>query len=208
MLYIRFKSSTALIPYTAILLGLYIFKSAWAAIILYHLAILIVILRNSGFILFIRLFRGWNWRIGFPLAIISALSGLSLYFLWPIAGIEGSTLSELLREYGLQGSSWYMFMVYYCIGTPILEEAFWRDYLLVPGRNPSAPDFLFAGYHIIVLILFLKPLPVAFVFITLVMTAWIWRILTIRFYGLAVSFVSHLVAGISLMWAVNVLLKR
>ncbi|UCE66247.1 MAG: hypothetical protein JSU85_15615, partial [Candidatus Zixiibacteriota bacterium] len=151
---LRPKSSTALIPYITILFGLYILKNAWAAILLYHAAILFVILRNSDLILFKRLFRGWNWRIGLPFLIISALSGLPLYLLWPFAGIEGLELSEALREFGLYGNSWIVFMIYYCISTPILEEIFWRGYLSVPNRYPSGPDILFAGYHIIVLILF------------------------------------------------------
>jgi membrane protease YdiL (CAAX protease family) len=205
MLSIRLKSSTALIPYITVLLGLHILKSAWAAILLYHSAILIIILKSNGFIFFKRLFLGWNWRIGLPLAIISALSGLSLYFLWPIAGVQGTQLSDILKEFRLHGSSWYIFIVYYCIATPILEEVFWRGYLLVPGRRPSAPDFLFAGYHIIVLIIFLKPLPIAAVIISLVITAWIWRIVALKSNGLAVPLTSHLLAGISVIWFANLI---
>jgi membrane protease YdiL (CAAX protease family) len=206
MLPLRPKSSTALIPYITILLGLHILKSAWATILLYHGAILIIILRSNGFILFKRLFRGWSWKIGLSLTIISALSGLSLYFLWPLVGIRSPELSEVLREYGLHGPSWLIFIIYYCITTPILEEIFWRGHLSVPARYPSAPDILFAGYHIIVLILFLKPLAIAAVSIALVITAWIWRILALKFDGLAIPFVSHLVAGISVMWFASIIL--
>jgi hypothetical protein len=205
---LRPKSSTALIPYITILLGLHILKSAWAAILLYHGTILIVILRSNGFIPFKRLFQGWSWKIVLSLAVISALSGLSLYFLWPLAGIQGSELSKILREYGLSENSWYIFMIYYCVSTPILEEIFWRGLLSVPNHYPSAPDCLFAGYHIIVLILFLKPLAIAAVSIALVITAWIWRILALKSDGLAIPFVSHLVAGISVMWFATLILKQ
>ncbi|UCC78610.1 MAG: CPBP family intramembrane metalloprotease [Candidatus Zixiibacteriota bacterium] len=208
MLSISGKSSTALIPYLTILVGLHILKSAWAAIILYHGAIFFIVLKNSNPVLFKRLFRGWNWKIGFPLTAISALAGLSLYFLWPIMRIEGTELSAILNEYGLHGSSWIVFMIYYCVSTPVLEEIFWRGYLSVPNRRPSAPDILFAGYHIIVLILFLKPLPIAAVFLTLVVAAWIWRLISLKFNGLAMPSVSHLVAGISVIWFVNLILKQ
>lgn len=208
MLDIRLKYCTALIPYITVLVGLYIFKSAWAAILLYHAAIFIVILGADRFMMFKRLSRGWNWKIGFPLAILSALCGFALYYFWPMVGIQDPELPTILGEYGLRGYSWQIFMVYYCVETPILEEVFWRGYLLAPGRYPSAPDFLFAGYHITVLILFLKPLPVVAVFIALMVTAWIWRILALRYEGLAVPFASHLVAGVSVMWFVNLLLRR
>ena len=188
--------------------GLHIFKSAWVAILLYHAAIFIVILATDRFMLFKRISRGWNWKIGLPLTILSALGGLALYYSWPVVGIQNPGLPRILGEYGLRGYSCQIFMIYYCVETPILEEVFWRGYLLAPGRYPSAPDFLFAGYHMIVLILFLKPLPVAAVFIALVLTAWIWRILALKFDGLAISFVSHLVAGVSVMWFTNLLLKR
>jgi membrane protease YdiL (CAAX protease family) len=208
MLVVRPKSFSALIPYITILIGLHIFKNAWAAILLYHAAIIFVILRTDGLILFKRLVIGWNWKTGLSLAVISALSGLTLYFLWPMASIQAPELSEVLREYGLHGSYWLIFMIYYCLSTPVLEEVFWRGYLLVPERHPSAPDFLFAGYHIIVLILFLKPLPVAAVFISLVITAWIWRILALKLDGLAVPFTSHLVAEVSVIWIANLILKQ
>jgi membrane protease YdiL (CAAX protease family) len=204
---IRLKYYTALIPYVTVFFGLHIFKSAWAAILLYHAAIFIVILATDRFMLFKRLYQGWNWKIGLPLTVLSALSGLALYYLWPVSRIQGQDLAAILGEYGLSGYSWQIFMVYYCVETPIIEEVFWRGYLLAPGRYPSAPDFLFAGYHVTVLILFLKPLPVAAVFIALVITAWIWRILALKFEGLAIPFTSHLVAGVSLMWFVNLLLK-
>jgi len=205
---IRLKYYTALIPYITVLFGLHIFKSAWAAILLYHFAIFIVILATERFMLFKRISRGWNWKIGLPLGILSALGGLALYYFWPVVGIQYPELPEILGEYGLRGYSWRIFMVYYCVETPILEEVFWRGHLLAPGRYPSAPDFLFAGYHIIVLILFLKPLPVAAVFIALVLTAWIWRILALKFDGLAIPFVSHLVAGVGVIWFANLILKR
>lgn len=200
---LRQRSFTALIPYLTIIFGLHILKNAWAAILLYHAGILFVLLKNNGIINFRRLFKGWNWKIGIPLVAISAFSGTTLYFLWTFIGIEESTLRSVLYEYGLNGFSRTIFMIYYCISTPVLEEAFWRGYLSVPGRFPSGPDFLFAGYHIIVLILFLKPLPIAGVFIALVITAWIWRITALRFNGLAIPFLSHLVAGVSVIIFIN-----
>jgi membrane protease YdiL (CAAX protease family) len=204
---LRSKNVTALIPYITILFGLNILKNAWVAILLYHAAILIVLMRNNNRWHFKRLLRGWNWRIGIPLSIASISSGLVLYYVWPLVSIDGSELSVILGDYGLSGSSWIIFMIYYCIGTPILEEVFWRGYLLTPGRYPSGPDILFAGYHILVLILFLKPLPIIAVFLSLVIVAWIWRMVAIKLNGLAIPFVSHLVAGIGVIWFVNLITR-
>ena len=156
---------------------------------------------------FKRLLRGWNWRIGIPLSIASISSGLVLYYLWPLVSIDGSELSVILGDYGLSGSSWIIFMIYYFIGTPILEEVFWRGYLLTPGRYPCGPDILFSGYHILVLILFLKPLPIIAVFLSLVTVAWIWRMIAIKLNGLAIPFVSHLVAGIGVIWFMNLITR-
>ena len=202
---IRPKNLSALIPYITVLIGLHIFKNAWVAILLYHAAILIVLLRTNNRIYFKGLLRGWNWRVGFPMTIASLGAGQFIFLLWPFVKIDGLNLALILPEYGLHGFSWTAFMIYYCLSTPIFEEAFWRGYLLAPGRYPAGPDMLFAGYHIIVLLLFLKPLAILAVFISLVIVAWIWRMITIKYNGLAVPLVSHLVAGIGVIWFLNVI---
>ena len=55
-------SSAAVIPYAAVALGLYVLENAWAAILLYHGGIAIVLAGRRGE-LGGALFRGWDLRI-------------------------------------------------------------------------------------------------------------------------------------------------
>ena len=81
---LQLRRLAPVLPYAAVIVGLYFFDSAWAAIALYHLGMIVVLSVNRC------------WRLG-PLpqsskdylllvAVVfgSSLGGLFLYFMWGV----------------------------------------------------------------------------------------------------------------------------
>jgi len=183
-------------PYVAVLAGIYGLRSGWAALALYHVAILAALGRDRREALR-SIAKGWSSPAGWPLTAACAATGLLFRALWTTAAIEPAALSESLRSIGLSGASWIAFCAYYAIVNPALEEMYWRGLLAQPRTAPGAADVAFAGYHALVLPLFLKPLWILAAVVVLVAVAWIWRRLAARHGGLAIPVVSHAAADVS-----------
>ncbi len=192
----------AAIPYAAVVAGMYLLHSGWAAILLYHLGMLILLACDRR--------RSWapllkqGWRLGWGLTAMTLclLSGPIVYTLWPLLEVPDIALRDNLAFFGLQGNSWLLFILYFSTAHPILEEIYWRGYLRddSPGLSPLDP--LFAGYHLLVLSFFIRvtwlPLPLA----VLTAAGWCWRYLNHKLNGLAVPALSHLAADTAIMIAV------
>jgi membrane protease YdiL (CAAX protease family) len=193
------------IPYIAVLVGLYVFGSGWLAMLGYHfgMAVVLVCCHSRG--LFGEIFKGWNLLALLGGGVLSALVFPVLYFLWPYMETEGGELGGLLSKYGLCGISWVLFMVYFSTVQPLLEELFWRGYHVSSKRSVCMADVAFAGYHILVLALFIKWGWLAVAFFVLVCVSWLWRYLARRFGGLLAPVVSHVVADVCIVWVVWVL---
>ncbi|NOY61020.1 MAG: CPBP family intramembrane metalloprotease [Calditrichaeota bacterium] len=190
-----------LLPYAAIGTGLYVFQSAWFAILCYHFLILIMLLMHWKESSLKMLFKGWNSRFAFLLTIIGLFSGPVIYFAWSLMQSSDSSLQVKLAHLGLHGKSLLIFCVYYSISTPLLEEAFWRGLYANASKYPAWPDLFFAGYHVLVLVMFIKPVYVILSFLTLLITAWIWRLIANMFKGLFIPLLSHFAAGLSIISA-------
>lgn len=81
---------------------------------------------------------------------------------------------------GLEGWGWLAFVAYYSLVTPWLEELFWRGwYPTVVGQGIMA-DLLFAGYHLLVVALFIGWPWVVLCFAVLTATAFVWRLVARR----------------------------
>ena len=168
----------------------------------YHVLLFIVILQNTGDYTIKNIFRGFNGYIAILVCIPPALSGLVLYFLWPLLKLDVIVFADKLAEFGIHGQLWTVFIPYYILFTPWLEEYYWRGILGSGKKFPDMSDLLFAGYHILVLFLFIKPVWVMLIFIILVFSAWIWRLIKIKFNGLLIPFISHLLADMSIIFAI------
>lgn len=160
-----------MIPYAAVLLGLYWLKSGWAAILLYH-AGMAAWLAARGYRPEKPRWGGWNKAFIFVVAGLAA--GPLLVLLWPLAKLPGANMAGLLSGFGLQGWSLVLFAVYYSTFHPFLEEAFWR-FQPVPSRDGLAEDAVFAGYHLLVLRFFLRPAFLPMVFLVLLASGETWR---------------------------------
>lgn len=185
-----------LIPNVAVLIGIYVVKSIWFAILAYHLGVAAVLYldrrERSG--------TGKRATISTPVVGINLLIGLCtgvlLYLLWPMVGVPGD-LGPRLSRMGL--TSWAVFGTYYCLANPVLEELFWRRYLASPSIFPTLNDALFAGYHMLVLAPFMHWGWLMATFALLVCASCIWRY-SIRYpRGLPVIILSHFLADLGIV---------
>ena len=188
--------------YAAVIAGLYLFESGWAAIVGYHVAICAVIaVGGDGRKLQGVLFRGWNRAFGIGMTAACLISGLLVYLLWPIIRLEHVELGTALADLGLQGWSWLLFMAYYSLVNPAMEEIFWRRWYPSKLKIPLFSDVFFAGYHVFVMVLFVQAAWAGVTFVVLVAAARIWRELTHRYRGLAIPLASHTAADVSVIAA-------
>jgi membrane protease YdiL (CAAX protease family) len=201
------KRLAPLVAYFSILLGLVICRSAWLAILLYHLGIILILLKFGVKRILPNFATGWNFPTGVTLSVACAATGLALAYLWPLLKLPNIVLSSKLADFGLQGNVLYVFVIYYVISTPILEELFWRGYLMEDNKYPFIADGLFSGYHVIVLAFFIKIPWVVFSFFALILMAWIWRKTVLEYGGLIVPVTTHMIASLSMMAAVWFLRK-
>ncbi len=196
-----------LLPFVSIAVGIYLLHSAWCAILFYHAGILFILIINGQRDIWHGVFSGWNSFSGIVMLLLVVGNGPLFILLWPFISLQPGILSESLSDLGLSGISLWIFAAWYAAVHPLLEEVFWRKYLLSSSRRPTLTDCAFAAYHILVLILFLRLPWVIISFLVLTMTAWLWRRFAIRYRGLAIPIVSHAAAGISTLAAIFFLVQ-
>lgn len=196
------------LPYAAVILGLHVLQNAWATILLYHVG-MVTLLRIGGQEGFLRAVRqGWSAPAAVVIGIVFATGGLLLVLLWGTMSREHVDLAETLTSLRLSGLYWWVFTAYYVIVHPVLEEIFWRGYLPRAHRSPVVPDVAFAGYHVLVLCIFIKLPWVLVSFGVLWFASWSWRKLVARYSGLGVAIASHAVADLSVIAAVEYLIRN
>ena len=140
-------------------------------------------------------------------AATSALIFPIIFFLWGHMQLEGAPLNSTLAKFGLHGTSWLLFIIYFSTAQPFLEELYWRGYLQGNHKHFSWTDFAFAGYHILVLVWFIKLPWLIIAFIVLAAAAYTWRHIASKLDGLMVPLISHIVADISIVTATYVLIQ-
>ena len=213
----------AAIPYAAVLIGMYALRNIWLTMGLYHLGILAFMLLRPNGPGRAALLRGWRTGLGLVLGAVCVLSGVTIYFAFPLAAATGaapadasassavSGLAGSLADFGVRGAGFWLLFGWYVAITPWIEELFWRGRLsagrLGTGRRGlDASDILFAGYHVLVLLKFLQWPWTVLAFVSLAAVAWAWRWAMRATGGLAIPVVTHAVADISTMIAVYLLM--
>jgi len=164
--------SAPLIPFLAVFFGIYVLHNIWIAAISYHLAVGVLLWADRGWWKKKSLNVGDRRLLILSNALIGAFTGVLLYVLWPVLGIS-SDFGARLSHMGL--TSWLTFGIYYCGVNPISEELFWCRYLETPSPYPAWNDLMFAGYHMLVLALFIRWQWLPLAFALLVCAAWLWR---------------------------------
>jgi hypothetical protein len=192
----------AALPFVAVAAGIHLLRSAWAAILIYHFGIVLSLGLKGTWKSCRSIGLGWSMGTGAAVCLLAAGCGPLLFLLWGIVTRQPDTLSASLSGLGLTGGSWWIFSIYYIVVHPALEEIFWRDHLLRDRRGLSLFDIAFAGYHLLVLPLFIRLHWALISFVVLALIAWLWRVITLRHRGLAIPVVSHAVASLSTIAAV------
>ncbi len=188
-----------LIAYVSMILGLYAFHSAWVAFGFYHGLILIVMLSEKNRSYWPELIVGWDWRVGVGAIVFGLGGGVVLCFLAPLAGFDSLMIGPVLSRLGLQGGSWLLFVFYHSLINPWFEEVFWRGKLGSNKKGPVLNDLFFAGYHILVLILFLDWIWILLAAVILTIAGWLWRQIRQQRQGLLLPVISHMSADASIM---------
>ncbi len=197
------KKPVFLIPYLAMVVGLHVLGSAWISFLLYHGLVLLVVCRDRP--LLSSLLRGWAPGVGLGAVLFGVGGGALLFVLAPRIGLDAALITPAIARLGLHGTGWLLFVVYHTLVNPWFEEVLWRGWLGSDSVRPVAGDFLFAGYHLLVLVLFLEWRWIALAFGVLVVASWYWRQLRRRHEGLLLPVVSHLAADGSIMAVVYIL---
>jgi hypothetical protein len=198
------KKTAMFLPYLAVAIGMYIFKNAWLTILLYHSGMVLFIAADSQRPAFRSILKGWNttWAWIIP---ASAAGGVAIYFLWPEMH-KLPDLSGLLSSYGLTGWKWTLFLGYYSIIHPPLEQFFWRGYLGNPSRNLRVEDIAFGFYHFFTMICFVDGFWALLSCLILIGSAWMWRQMVQKTGGLLIPALSHLIADASIIGWVDQLM--
>lgn len=186
------------IPYLAVGLGLVVLRNAWVAILTYHTAMAAVILLSKRAVPFKQVIRTNNFSsLIFPVAI-GAGGGVLLYLLWPLLSVPPG-IGAYLQSIGLRATAWPYFIAYYILVNPVLEEYYWRGYLGSTAKRPVVNDFLFAGYHLVVLAGNVSLLWLIVVLLVLCAVAYYWRQISLTTGGLLATTLSHEAADITVI---------
>jgi membrane protease YdiL (CAAX protease family) len=195
------------VPYLAVLIGLYAFKNAWIAIGLYHLGIVFFLVVGNRHSLLKKIYKGWEPIMAATGIVVSVMIFFLIFILWKYMQLENVRLDTALVGFGLHGTSWFFFMIYFSTIQPFLEELYWRGYMEFNHKFFSWTDLTFAGYHILVLCLFIKWFWLIIAFIVLTVAAFGFRHIAYKLKGLAVPMLTHIVADISIITLTNALIR-
>jgi membrane protease YdiL (CAAX protease family) len=143
------KWLTPLLPYLAVAIGLFWIQNAFWALIGFHIAIILSLLLARSPIPIKILLKSKNIR-WVVLNILFCSSGISLYFLWSYFGVI-KDLRGQVETLGLTSSTWPVFITYFVLINPWIEEYFWRGYLGSSTRRLYPSDLLYAGFHGLIL---------------------------------------------------------
>ena len=186
--------------YVVIFIGMYVLPNAWIALLGFHLTLIVPLLPHLR-TLPARLLHPVSPALLLAMALIGILTGVGLWLLWPCFGVSGQYRAQL-AALGLTGTlPCALFIGYFGLVNPWLEEAFWRGALADPARGLAPVDFLFAGYHLIILVSFVGPFWLSVVLCILVASGWLWRTIARVTGSLLPLVVCHMLADFSIACA-------
>lgn len=188
-------------PYLAVWVGLFLFKEAWMTLVGFHIAILLTLLFLHPNLPINILFKSKYPKWILVSVLICSTSGIGLYFLWDLFGVA-SDLPIQLKNLGLNASSWPMFMTYFVLVNPFVEEYFWRGVLGSDIKQLYFMDVIFAGYHALILWGRVHPFSILFAVIILVSAGWLWRQISRQDGGLLAAVLGHMAADFSILMTI------
>ncbi|MHB0936468.1 MAG: CPBP family glutamic-type intramembrane protease [Armatimonadota bacterium] len=189
------------VPYLAVIAGMYLLHSAWASVFLYHLGMAGVLLVERRWGEARKLGAGLQPLQMTATGFFGLSGGVLLYLLWPLLGLPAG-FADSLANLGITKAVWPLFLGYFCLVNPWLEEVYWRGYLRDDAARPVPNDALFAGYHVLVMASFVWWPWLIVVLLGLTGAGWLWRQQARLTKGLVVPMVSHLIADASILLTV------
>jgi membrane protease YdiL (CAAX protease family) len=195
------KWLTPILPYLAVAIGLFWVQNAFLVLFGFHFAIILSLLLARSSVPIKTLFRSNDLRWVALSILLCGGSGISLYFFWSYFGMV-SDLPALIESYGLGRSTWPLFITYFALVNPLIEEYFWRGYLGSPTRGLSPSEFLYAGFHALILMNKMQIGAIIYSLIVLVLAGWFWRQLARADGGLLAPVLGHMAADFTILMAV------
>jgi len=187
--------------YLAVGIGLFVFHNAWGALLGFHAAIIVTLLFAKPKIPLSIFFKYKNAKWILLSVLLCGSSGVTLYLFWDIFGFAGD-LAEQMEMLGLNPSNWLMFIAYFVSVNPLVEEYFWRGYLGSKNKNLHISDFLYSGFHGLILINKVPVSSIAFALGILVAVGWIWRQVHREENGLLTPVLGHMAADLTILLAI------
>ena len=194
------KWLTPILPYLAVGIGLLWFQNAWVALLGFHFAILISLLFARAHIPIKTLFKSADIRWVVLSILLCGSSGISLYFFRSYFGFAND-LPAQVEALGLNSANWPVFITYFALVNPFVEEYFWRGYLGNPTNGLYISDFLYAGFHAFIMNGKLQFCSAIYGLIMLVLAGWFWRQIAREDKGLLASVLGHMAADFIILMA-------
>ncbi|MBN2118231.1 MAG: CPBP family intramembrane metalloprotease [Anaerolineales bacterium] len=185
-------------PYLAVSLGVFWFRNAWATLLGFHFAILLSLALAGSKLPVKILFRSGHICWVVLSILLSGGVGISLYLFRFSFGIT-SDLPTQIESLGLNPSNWIAFIAYFSLVNPFLEEYFWRGVLGSPTKGPSISDFLYAGFHALVLTGSIPLVSMIYSLTVLVLAGWFWRQIAREDSGLLAPVLGHMAADFTIL---------
>jgi len=189
-----------LLVYFAVGLGLFVFHSAWGALLGFHAAIIISLIILRPVVSLKTLLTSNNIKWILLCILICGSSGVILYFLRDKFGFANDFPAQV-AELGLNEFNWKPFIVYFVFVNPFLEEYFWRGWLGDKTKSLHISDFLYAGFHGLILINIVQMGSIVFALGVLVFTGWFWRQIYREDGGLLAPVLGHMAADLTILVA-------
>lgn len=192
------------LAYLSVAFGLFVFRNAWAALLGFHAAILGSLLITRPNIPISLLFKNSNKKWIVVSVLLCGVSGIALFFLWDIFGVA-SDLPAQVASLGLNSRTWIPFIAYFALVNPFIEEYFWRGYLGSPSRKFHHSDFLYSGFHALILIGRVRFGSILLAFIVLALAGWFWRQIVRADGGLLAPVLGHMAADFTILMTIRAL---
>jgi len=189
------------LAYLAIGLGMFVFHSAWSALVGFHIAILVSLLIVRPNIPVSILLKSTNVKWMILSILLCGSSGVTLYFLWDKFE-PAFDLPAQVQTLGLNSAAWLPFIAYFSVVNPLVEEYFWRAYFGNQTRGLYLYDFIYAGYHALIIFGKIGAGAVLFALFVLVSAGWFWRQIAREDQGLLASVLGHMAADFTIIMAI------
>lgn len=190
-----------ILAYLAVAVGIFQFHNAWLALIAFHVSIVASLLIARPNFPVKTLFKYNNIKWILVSVLICGSSGPTLYFLWNYFGFAGD-LPTQVESLGLNRANWIPFIIYFALVNPLIEEYFWRGYLGSTTKNLYVSDFLYSGFHGLILLNKVQPGSVFLGLAVLVVAGWFWRQVAREDGGLLAPVLGHMAADLAILLAV------